>query len=97
MNTANLQLEGLYMALAAMNKMMVEKGIISHSDVCAALTEAEARVSADNLPQLSDANRKSVVFPIRLLLLANEAAERGENPEFADYARLIGQQSEVSE
>ena len=92
MNTANLQLEGLYMALAAMNKLLVAKGIVSHADVHAALSEAVSGIHADVRSELSHANRKGVAFPIRLLLLANEAAENGENPDFKDYARRIGQE-----
>ena len=92
MNTANLQLEGLYMALAAMNRLMVEKGLVGHADVEAALSQAIAGIDAGDRSELSKSNRSSVAFPIRLLLLANEAAEKGDRPDFKDYARRIGQQ-----
>lgn len=32
-NTANLQLEGLIMAVSAMNRLLTEKGLVSHADI----------------------------------------------------------------
>ena len=41
MNTANLQLEGLYLAIAAMHETMIAKGLVSRQDVDDAMRAAE--------------------------------------------------------
>jgi hypothetical protein len=90
-NTANLQLEGLLLAFGAMNRLLVEKGIATHQEVNGALADAErAAIRSVQENALSPANRKATMFPIRLLLLANEAAEQGKDMTFADYAEMIG-------
>lgn len=90
MNTANLQLEGLIMAVAALSNALVAKGAISHKEIAAALGSAERAVEDDDSRGLSDANRAATLFPIRVLVLANEAAQRGRNLTFSDYAELVG-------
>lgn len=41
MNTANLQLEGLYLVVAALIEALVSKGVLSREDVDEALKRAE--------------------------------------------------------
>jgi len=89
-NTANLQLEGLIMAVAALSNALVAKGAFTHQDIAAALGSAERAVADDDDHQLSDSNRAATLFPIRVLTLANEAAQRGRNFTFSDYAELVG-------
>lgn len=89
MNTANLQLEGLIMAVAAMNRLLVEKGLVSHDEIEKALSGAEAGFG-ERTAGLSDSNRKGMVFPIRVLTLANRAARDGEGFDFSTYARMVG-------
>lgn len=92
MNQANLQLEGLMMAIAALNRMLVEKGLASAQDVDAALHRAEARITSDDRFQddgIALANRDAMCFPIRLLRLANgdeDCAAVG----FGELARQVG-------
>lgn len=92
MNQANLQLEGLMMAVAAVNRMLVEKGLATAQDVDAALRRAEARITSDDRFQDEDialANRDAMCFPIRLLRLANgdeDCAAVG----FSELARQVG-------
>jgi hypothetical protein len=94
MNTANPQLEGLYLAFAAINSLLVRKGIVSHAEVRQALQGAEQTVLDDGKPlTVSQSHRKAVAFPIRVLLLANEAAERGESFDFEDLAREVGRRT----
>jgi hypothetical protein len=94
MNTANPQLEGLYLALAAMNRLMVEKQLLTHEEIHETLAETEAAVMKNTeLDGQSDSHRKAVAFPIRLLITANEAAERGGEPSFEDLARQVGRTS----
>jgi hypothetical protein len=91
MNTANLQLEGLYLAVAAMNNLLVEKGLLERSDVDLALRRAEAIATGDrHAEELSLANRDAMAFSIRLLRLANDTLAVGENPSFSDLARAVG-------
>lgn len=92
MNQANLQLEGLLMALAALNRMLVEKGLASSQEIDTALRRAEAHITSDDRFQggeLALANRDAMCFPIRLLRLANgdeDCAAVG----FSDLARQVG-------
>jgi len=92
MNQANLQLEGLLMAIAALNRMLVEKGLATAQDVDTALRRAEARITSDDRFQDQDialANRDAMCFPIRLLRLANgdeDCAAVG----FSELAREVG-------
>lgn len=90
MNTANLQLEGLVMAIAAMADVIVDKGLISRQDINAALEEAERAIAEDGKRELSDANRAAALFPIRVLLLAGQDAQRAKRLTFSDYAELVG-------
>lgn len=47
MNAANLQLEGLMMAVAAINNALVHRGMLSVDDIDVALRKAEASVTSD--------------------------------------------------
>lgn len=92
MNTANLQLEGLYTVLAALLKTLREKEILSASEIEAALDEAQSAVTSDacRTDALSPANVDAVCFPIRLLKIAN--ASGGETPlTFSELATAVGQ------
>jgi hypothetical protein len=94
MNTANPQLEGLYLAIASINRLLVNKGIVSHAELQQALQEAEQTVLNDEQPlEVSQSHQKAVAFPIRVLLLANEAAERSEAFDFEDLAREVGRRT----
>jgi hypothetical protein len=94
MNTANPQLEGLYLALAAINRLLVEKGVASHEEIRGALQSAENVVLAEEKAiSVSASHRKAVAFPIRLLLLANEADENGSQLCFEELAREIGRRT----
>ena len=90
MNTANLQLQGLIMAAAAVSDLLVQRGVLTHQDLSAALGEAEKLVSESDEHDLSDANRAATLFPIRVLALANQASQRGHKFSFTDYAELVG-------
>lgn len=94
MNTANPQLEGLYLAVAAINRLLVEKQLLTHEEIRDMLLETERAVLRDPQPAtVSDSHRKAVAFPIRLLLAANEAAEKGAEVSFEDLARHVGRHS----
>lgn len=85
MNTANPQLEGLYLAISALLRRMIERGLIEPHDLHEAMAEAR-KVAKDDMQtsSLSDANRKAVLFPIDLLDKAD-----GDVETFRMLARRI--------
>jgi hypothetical protein len=92
MNTANLQLEGLYLVIAALNNALVRKGVLSRDEIDLALRRAEETAIGDDrvVEDLSPANRDAIAFPARLLALANRAASADDTPTFSELARMVG-------
>ncbi len=90
MNTANLQLEGLLLAMAEVNRTLVAKGVLGVDEIEAALHRAEASATAEERmsQDLSPANRDAVCFPIRLLRLANSTPQG--DLSFSALARDVG-------
>ena len=92
MNTANLQLEGLYLAIAAINNTLAEKGLLSREEIAMALRRAEQIALGDYRSEdLSGAERDAVAFAPRLLLLANHRAAEGKDLSYSELAKLEGQ------
>ena len=93
MNTANLQLEGLYLAIASLTGALVAKGLLTREEVEAALTSAEQAANSDYrvADGLSAANRAAVAFPARFLRMANNGSESAETRSFSDLARMVGE------
>lgn len=92
MNVANLQLEGLCLAIAAINRALVEKGVLSQIEIDDALLKAEATARGDNrfVEDLSPSNRDAICFPIRVLQIANDTG--AERPwSFTELAKLVGE------
>lgn len=95
MNTANLQLEGLYLVIAALNNALVAKGVMSREEIDTALRLAEQVAIGDYaLEDMAPASRDAVAFPARLLQLANRGASAGEIQPFSELAKLVGQTKE---
>jgi hypothetical protein len=92
-NVANLQLEGLLMAVASINNLLVQEKLLSVDDIDTALRKAEAGLTGDQhlLGTMSLANRDAVCFPIRLLRLANIMQSETGVPPFSELARGVGQ------
>lgn len=93
MNTANLQLEGLYTAVAALMSALREKGLLNAQEIDEALARAEQVTlsSATRARNLSDSNVDAVRFPLRYLRLANQTASEGRALDFQSLARLVGE------
>jgi len=93
MNTANLQLEGLLTAIAAINQALVAKGVLATEEIDHALAICEQTALGDErlTEELSPSNRDAVLFPIRLLRLANNMAGDRAVPPFAELARTVGE------
>ena len=90
MNTANLQLEGLLLALASLLQAFERKGLLTREEIDAMLGEAEARARSEpqRPSELSAANVDAVCFPIQFLRLA---ATRPELPQgFAEITASVG-------
>lgn len=96
MNVANLQLEGLLMAVASINNLLVNQNLLSADDIDTALRKAEAGLTSDGhlLGSMPPANRDAVCFPIRLLRLANNMQSEAGVPPFSELARAVGQTKE---
>lgn len=90
MNTANLQLEGLIMAVASISEAIAKKGLLTHEEIGQALASAEQSAVRTDTADLSDSNQAAAVFPIRILSLANQASQHGRSYSFAQYAELVG-------
>lgn len=93
MNTANLQLEGVYAALAALINALRDNGVLSAQELDRTFGVAEAKIASDPARQtkLSNANQDAICFPIRFLRLANQTASEGRQLSFAELATLVGQ------
>ncbi|MBP0440714.1 hypothetical protein [Tianweitania sediminis] len=92
MNVANLQLEGLIMAVAAVNQALVRKGLLNVDEVDAALRGVEASLLSDErlYEDLSPSHRDAVCFPVRLLQTANAGQSETSLQPFSELARQVG-------
>jgi len=93
MNTANLQLQGLLLAVASINNALVRKGLLSIDEIDLALRKAEASLTGEErlFEDMSPANRDAICFPIRLLQLANSSQRESSIPGFSELTRMVGQ------
>lgn len=95
MNVANLQLEGLLMAVASINHVLVQKGPVSKEELNGALLKAlSSETSQDRAEEMSSSNRDAVNFPIRFLQLANQCQPEADLPSFSTLAKMVGQVKE---
>lgn len=88
MKVSNLQLQGLLMAVASINDLLVRKGVLDTNEIDVALREAEASLTGEErlFEDMSPSNRDAVCFPIRFLQAANNS--RGDS--FSTRARWVG-------
>ena len=96
MNSANLQLEGLYLAVAAINEALIGKGVLSREEVTHALRVAEQSAIGDDraVEDLRPAERDAMAFPCRVLIQALATTSDGRPPSFSDLARRVGARKE---
>src|SRR3546814_15332549 len=92
MNTANLQLEGVYAAMAALVSLLREKGLLNADEIETALRAAEEAVEADprRPTELSAEHVDAIRFPLRILRLANRPAQGGPELSFDELATRVG-------
>lgn len=93
MNAANLQLEGLLMAMAGITQALVAKGVLTTEEVDRSLAVTEQTILGEDrvAEDLTPANRDAIAFPIRLLRMANNMAGDKDVPPFAELARMVGE------
>lgn len=93
MNTANLQLEGLYVVISALLVAMREKGVFDEREMDRILADAETALACDpNRPaELRGANVDAICFPARFLRQALQASSEGRGNSFAQLASRVGQ------
>lgn len=90
MNTANLQMEGLLVALSRLIETLRRRGLLTPQEIDAALREAEEAATRDCAGRnISPAQAEVVRFPIRFLR-AGAHAVNGEVATFSSLATLIG-------
>ncbi len=91
MNTANLQLEGVYIVLSALIEALIAKGVFQKPELIAILSEVERRIGADRSrpAEIRGANVEAAQFPARFLKSALGVASEGDKPSFADVVSLI--------
>ncbi len=92
MNTANLQLEGLLLAVLAVNRKLVERNILTQLEIDDALRDAGI-AAAENQSNgaTTTINQDVIQFPIRMLRLGNATSDIDHLPSFQDLARAVGE------
>lgn len=94
MNTANLQLEGLLVAVSQLLETLRRKELLTQQEIEAALDAAEdATVRDAETRNISCAQAEGMRFPIRFLRVATSLAE-GRSATFSDLTTFIGQTKE---
>lgn len=93
MNVSNLQLQGLYLAVASINNALVAKGLLTRAEIDVALKRAEQTALGDDrvMEDMNPANRDAIAFAPRFLILANNNASNTEIRGFHELAKLVGQ------
>jgi hypothetical protein len=93
MNTANLQLEGLYVILSELLISLRDKGVFENRELEIILEQTEARLASDpnRSSQLRDSNIEAICFPARYLRQALQASTEGGSQSFAELATRVGQ------
>ena len=84
MDPANLQLQGLLIAVAHLNSTLVHKGLLTVEEIDLALRRAESSLTSEErlVDDMSSANRDAACFPIRFLALANQSQGEADVPTF---------------
>ncbi|MEP9347480.1 hypothetical protein [Xanthobacter sp. KR7-225] len=91
MNTANLQIEGLLLAVSRVLEALRRKGLLTQQEIEAALREADDAAARDTKARnLSPALAEGVRFPVRFLIAATNLEAAGV-PTFSDVATFVGE------
>lgn len=90
MNTANLQIEGLLVAMSTVLREGMKRGFIHQGQVTALLDAAEAHVTldGDRRESVTPAQLDAICFPIRYLRVV--ATRPDHELRFSDIAAEVG-------
>jgi hypothetical protein len=93
MNTANLQLEGVYAVLATLLHALRDKAILSDAEIDHMLAEVERDIASDTERpvEVRSSNIDAMCFPVRFLRTSLRASAQGQRPSFAQVAAQIKQ------
>jgi uncharacterized protein HemY len=93
MNTANLQLEGVYAVLAALLGAIRDKKLFSDEEINRLLENVEIGLASDcaRPAELRGANIDAICFPARFLRQALQDSADGREYSFARVASRVGQ------
>jgi len=93
MNTANLQLEGVYAVLTALFSAIRDKGVLTEGEIDQLLAEVETSLAVDERRpvELRNANVDAICFPPRLLRLAMRTSTERRAFSFVQLASEVGQ------
>jgi hypothetical protein len=96
MNTANLQLKGILLALRSLLEALKAKGLLNQQEIENALLEAEAMACAEGKTrdELSKSNAEAICFPIRFLREANSDLNQGIS--FSSITQLVAERANES-
>jgi hypothetical protein len=91
MNTANLQLEGLLLAVSSVLETMRRKGLLTEQEINDALGQAEKSTKShvEGMPDLSASNLDAIQFPIRFLRAATNLTAPGAS--FMELATIVAE------
>jgi hypothetical protein len=93
MNTANLQLEGVYILLTALFQALIKKSILTETELADMLSEVERNIMADRSrpAEVRGSNIEAICFPVRFLNAALRAGGDERKPCFSEIAARVGQ------
>ncbi len=91
MNTANMQLEGVYAVLAALFHALRDKAVLSDAEIDHMLAEVERSIASDveRPAEVRSSNVDAMCFPVRFLRTSLRASAQGQRPSFAQVAAQI--------
>ncbi len=92
MNTANLQLEGLYAVVAAVLVALDKKQVFAGKELEDLLEKVETQLRLDpqRSPEMRDSNIDAICFPARFLRQALAAAAEGVDMSFSELTSRVG-------
>lgn len=91
MNTANLQLEGVYAVLAALCQALVDKKVLGEDELGLLLAEVEQGITsgAGRPIEVRSSNVEAMCFPVRFLKSALKVSSQGRRASFAEVTARI--------
>lgn len=92
MNTANMQLEGVYIVLAALLEALIKKSVLTEAELVALLSEVERNIASDRArpAEVRGSNIEAMCFPARFLKSALQSSAQGRTPSFIEIAGRVG-------